>query len=1300
MVGLFSILRIMVDKQCCVIKIYALRCIFLIIFFLVFLKPDVAIAQQYFIKSYGAENGLSTRLITDACQDKDGYMWFSSYLGISRYDGFSFINYDTTTGLPAQHYRKIKCDEKGILWAVPFINAGKIVYFKNGTWNTFDVPISKPPYQYITSFAVLYKNCSPVICVGSYNGIDLYQNSTWKHFNISDEKTKNIVYNVTVKNSAFYLSTELGIGELENEKINWKLNQKVNPAGRTVIATRFENPGLPKEKMWILTVRSIGYFQHGRYTQVADNFLLEDIGMGHFPYLEISKNGNIIFGNNFSKYLLKTTTNEIIPLKIMNGFSSNGASSVFIDREENIWVSDNRGIDKISNITLVNYFTTSGLPENEVTALVEINDGEFVLGHNNRISIFKDQKFKVLNLPGYQNILTRVLDIMKDNAGNVWFSANTLGVGKLTKDEKIHWYPSLNNFRATSIFQDNAGRMWIGSNSKLYYMKGNTIVEYEHNALLLNNGIRKIFGCYTGGVYVSSTNGFWKITNDTAIRLKTEDDSRQFNSFSYYRDKKGTEFIGTMNGLFFVDKGIIKRYQTKNLNIINPIYFILQDRDDFYWFGTNNGVLRWDGSNDPEVYNMLNGLAGLETNRSAGLLDSEGRVWVGTDKGLSCFTPGKERLKTPTPTVILLYAETNSGEKYPLNLKCSIKNSDNTLTFHFRGISFVNEELLTYKYKLEGYDKDWREATQAMLDKIKYVNLKPGKYRLCVTAKNYSSSWSKEVYSEEITIGQPWYLSWSFKLIMIFLLVLILWIIHSVFSQRLINHTLKKEIAERKLAEENLKESEQRLSFIIEGSRLGTWDWDIETNVVFRNFRCIEIAGYTIGESIQSQQFWTNLIHPDDKARAASAMQQHLEGKTQLLEVDYRILTKSKKYIWVQERAKVVQHNAAGKPTRMSGTINDINQRKNAADALQRSEERLRLLLGSLPVAIFIAPVDPGVDLLMITGNVEAITGYTEKEFLAEPDFWRKRLHPDDRERVLNGFEEAKTTGGISIEYRWQMANGNYKWIHDQSILKTEGTKKEYLGVFVDINELKLAELEITNKNEQLKHLNAEKDKLFSIISHDLRSPVTGFLGLTSMLMEELSRLDTSQIKGIASSLYNSASKVNDLLNDLLEWSQLQRGLTLYTPSQINLKQSVDECSSIIFEQAKAKKIQVNNEISDEVKVIADSHMLQVVLRNLLTNAVKFTPKGGSITVSVTSGNNDSAKISVKDTGIGIDSDLLGKLFKVNEKTSRKGTDGEPSSGLGLILCWEFVEHQKGKLWAESEVGKGSTFHFTVPVPV
>jgi len=122
----------------------------------------------------------------------------------------------------------------------------------------------------------------------------------------------------------------------------------------------------------------------------------------------------------------------------------------------------------------------------------------------------------------------------------------------------------------------------------------------------------------------------------------------------------------------------------------------------------------------------------------------------------------------------------------------------------------------------------------------------------------------------------------------------------------------------------------------------------------------------------------------------------------------------------------------------------------------------------------------------------------------------------------------------------------------------------------------------------------------------------------------------------------------------------------------------------------------VINEIPGKMKITADVHMLQVILRNLLSNAVKFTPKRGNVIITASSEDEQFARISISDTGIGMNSDLMSKLFKVNEKTSRKGTEGEPSSGLGLILCSEFVEKQNGKIWTESVEGKGSTFHFTV----
>ncbi|MFZ4547292.1 MAG: PAS domain-containing protein [Bacteroidales bacterium] len=1253
-------------------------------------------AQQYFVKSYTAEDGLPTRIVTDVCQDKTGYMWFTTYSGVSKYDGFSFTNYDTIYGLPNQQFRKIVCDQEGVIWAVPYFTHGKLVTLKDNKWKSIQIPNLPKNATYITSFDVSYKGKEPVVCIGSYGGIDVFTNNSWKHYNVSDDKGSNIVYCVTEKSGSFYLATKLGLCILKGGSLNWMLNYNVDPGNEAIYSLKFEKPNTPDERMWILTNHSIGFYQKGELTILNDEFLLDDVDVANFAYLGIGKSDEIYFGNNFSKFILKINERKIIPLRVKNAFSSNGASSLFVDREGNVWITDSRGVDKINNISIVSYFESNGLPANEVTAIVEANDGRFILGHSNLISILDGEKFKTISFPGKQNNLTRVLDMMKDREGNIWISANMLGVGRLSPKDKLQWYPTEKGNRTTAICQDNTGKIWVGTNRKLFYFKGDKIVEYELNNKF-TTGVRKIFPSADNGIYITTMTGLWYIDKNNLITRIPTAGNIELNVFTYYDDQKGNEFVGTMNGLYCVKNGIIIRYKNEHLQLDNPVFFILQDKDKFYWFGTNNGVYRWDGINDPDIFNTFNGLAGRETNRSAGLLDSKGRVWVGTDRGLSCFTLNSGQIKTPSPTIELLYTQTSNGDIFPLNSNCSLLYTDNTLFFHFRGISFINEGLLTYKYKLEGYDKVWREATQAMLDKISYSGLKPGTYRLNVQAKNYSSAWSEVACSSEIVIRPPYYLTWWFIASSITGFIILLVLFYLFFTARIVNKALKKEIEERKLVEQSLKESEQRLSFVLQGSHLGSWDWDMSTKTIRRNALCKEILGYKSDELEVHSEQWSDLIHPEDRVKVESSLQDHLNGKTTLVEVEYRMLSQKGQYQWMHDRYMIVQRNEDGKPQRLSGTLSDITQRKQSEEALQRSEERLRLLMASLPIAIYVSPINADIDIELIAGNVESLTGFSKEEYLSSSDFWRRRLHPLDKERVLIAFSQAVELGGITIEYQWMVADGSYKWFHDQSIINSSGENPQFMGVLVDISDLKKAGQEIKNKNEQLNLINAEKDKLFSIISHDLRSPVNGFLGLTNLLEEELENLSQLQIKEIATALNTSAIKVSDLLNDLLEWSLLQRGLTVLNPTSVAIAQIVGQCANTIAELAKAKNIEVVVNISDELLVTADIHALQVVLRNLLTNAVKFTAKSGRVTVSASDSNNSFVKISVTDTGIGINPELAGKLFKVNEKTSRKGTEGEPSSGLGLILCKEFVLKQKGEIGVESTEGKGSTFYFTLP---
>jgi signal transduction histidine kinase len=248
-----------------------------------------------------------------------------------------------------------------------------------------------------------------------------------------------------------------------------------------------------------------------------------------------------------------------------------------------------------------------------------------------------------------------------------------------------------------------------------------------------------------------------------------------------------------------------------------------------------------------------------------------------------------------------------------------------------------------------------------------------------------------------------------------------------------------------------------------------------------------------------------------------------------------------------------------------------------------------------------------------------------------------------------------------------------------------------------DVTKRVQAEEELKRKSDELRHLNAEKDRFFSIIAHDLRGPFNGFLGITRLMVEDLPDLTQGEILNFAVSMRTSATNLFQLLENLLEWSRSQRGLIKFEPETILLKSMIVESINTVMDTAQKKGVCISFEIPDDLEVYADVYMLSSILRNLASNAMKFSHKGGSVTIAAKSAPGNSVEISVSDTGIGMSSMMVEELFRIDGQTNRKGTDGEPSSGLGLLLCKDFIEKLGGKIWVESEVGKGSTFIFILP---
>jgi signal transduction histidine kinase len=231
----------------------------------------------------------------------------------------------------------------------------------------------------------------------------------------------------------------------------------------------------------------------------------------------------------------------------------------------------------------------------------------------------------------------------------------------------------------------------------------------------------------------------------------------------------------------------------------------------------------------------------------------------------------------------------------------------------------------------------------------------------------------------------------------------------------------------------------------------------------------------------------------------------------------------------------------------------------------------------------------------------------------------------------------------------------------------------------------------IHGQNEQLAEMNAEKDKFFSIIAHDLRSPFGAMLGLTELMVSRDSDYTLNDMQDLAANLNQTAQSTFNLVENLLEWSRLQRGLIQPEPFMLNVQEMATDCLNAMQGEIIAKDIHIQTNIHEDISIYGDLRMVQTALRNIISNAVKFTPRGGKVSLCAIK-ENHQVRISISDTGVGIPGILQSRIFSFDDRKTRKGTEGEKSSGLGLTMSKEFIERNRGSIEFESEEGKGSTF--------
>ncbi len=500
--------------------------------------------------------------------------------------------------------------------------------------------------------------------------------------------------------------------------------------------------------------------------------------------------------------------------------------------------------------------------------------------------------------------------------------------------------------------------------------------------------------------------------------------------------------------------------------------------------------------------------------------------------------------------------------------------------------------------------------------------------------------------------------------------------------------TTARDVTDRKRTDGTLRETNAYLENLINYANAPIIVWDAQFHITRFNHAFEYLTGLKeseiIGQSLE-------LVFPPNLANPALSQIHKTHTGERWETVEIEILHRDNSRRTVLWNSATIFSTDGKTPIATIAQGQDITGRK-------QTEAKLRNLFENAPIGIFHSM--PGGRFITANPPLAKMLGYSSPEELVElisdmstQIYVDPSLRHDQIKKLMNTEEWVHREDVL-----WRCKDGSLINVDmtGRKVLNPDGSIAYLEGFIKDITEQKKAEQEIKLKNEELSELNATKDKFFSIIAHDLKSPFNSIMGFSQLLVEQVNNKDYDGLGKYAGIILHSSEKAVSLLMNLMDWARSQTGRMEFIPEYFELVDFINEIITIFNDIAGQKSITIFTGVPPNAPVFADRAMINTVLRNLISNAIKFTRPGGMITITATE-KPDLLMVSVRDTGVGIPKDKIDKLFRIDENYSTRGTANETGTGLGLILCKEFIEKHNGEIWIESKEGTGSIFYFTLP---
>ncbi|MCP4290280.1 MAG: response regulator [bacterium] len=766
---------------------------------LFFLLAGPVSAQIYHVETIEESDGLPSPSIKSIAQDQWGRMWISSRAGVSVYDGVSWEpeEPDSLTGDLTQAL--LQSDHKGQMWILAS-GYGPILLHKYGRhYEQIPLPATLEDTKTVFTHFSLAENNDQVVAaiVRQKNKLLIGSQGIWKEISLGLNTTCQILTMTTYDNS-FIVGTTKGIFSIPASDPSDVTPLKIQTGSASVLGACVDPTS---QSLWLVGEDWIGSLNHGvfQYLVQPQGQIFDCFRESLTPLCTADgKGGLYLSGNNGTTYFHPSLGME--QLGTDNGLVEEDCTALFIDREKVMWLGTRRGISKIVSRFIAGYNAQNGLLSDEVTALLRRQDGTLVLGHNNGITLWGDN-FTTISTPE-RGVHSRVLDLAEDSKGNVWIAGRQHGIGTLTPEGKLSWwtYEKPVSGYYVSVAVDPQDRVWIALGDRLLVRVNDTVHELPiANKIAGKFFIRRIILGENGTVYLATGSSGVIAYKEGQIEQWTTGLRDKGNSvYDVLETPNGSLWVGTRKGLYQVINNRLVPAKDQNYSIQRPVYSLTMDKKGRLWAGTNNGVIRIS-PDKRESFTVETGLLGRETNRSASLLESNGGMWMGTERGLNYFNPEFEDKEIQVPFVYLTSLQVNE-EAYSLFFAKNdiiLPNGNQSLAFLFRVFTTREPEQIEIRYKLQGFDPNWREENASRDQIIRYNNLPPGNFRFSLQARGSGQPWSDVQTSVLIRIPRPIWKRPLFKAFAGFLFLVSLVFPLIIITQRRYNSRLKQEVQQQ-----------------------------------------------------------------------------------------------------------------------------------------------------------------------------------------------------------------------------------------------------------------------------------------------------------------------------------------------------------------------------------------------------------------------------------------------------------------------------------------------------------------------